>query len=143
MVEGVHRTVKTALKCNNNPSAWYENLGLLLLGIRSMVKGDIGCSSSSWHHPALVRTIFSDNDDTVSRPVYRRRLVTFMKSLKFSLSREPCCRCSYLDKNSTHLHTCLCARRWFCDVVATGLRRTCPCSQQGGQLLYFRLWRPN
>ena len=46
MVESVHRTVKTVLKCNDNPSAWYENLGLVLLGIHSMVKEDFGCSSS-------------------------------------------------------------------------------------------------
>ena len=46
MVERVHRTVKTALRCNDNPSVWYENLGLVLLGIRSMIKEDIGCSSS-------------------------------------------------------------------------------------------------
>ena len=44
MVERVYRTVKTPLKCNDNPSAWYENLGLVLLGIHSMVKEDIGCS---------------------------------------------------------------------------------------------------
>ena len=46
MVEHVERMVKTALKCNDNPTVWYENLGLVLLGIHSMVKEDIGCSSS-------------------------------------------------------------------------------------------------
>ena len=46
MVERVHRTVKTALKCSNNSTAWYENLDLVLFGIHSMVKEDIGCSSS-------------------------------------------------------------------------------------------------
>ena len=44
--ERVYRTVKTALKSNDNWSAWYENLGLVLLGARSMVKENIGCSSS-------------------------------------------------------------------------------------------------
>ena len=55
MIERVHRTVKTALNCNENPTAWQENLGLFLLGIHSMVKKDIGCSSSEL---TLARTIF-------------------------------------------------------------------------------------
>ena len=36
MVERVYRTVKTALKCNDNSSARYKNLGLVLFGVRSM-----------------------------------------------------------------------------------------------------------
>ena len=106
MVERVHRAVKTALKCNNNPSAWYKNLGLVLLGIHCMVKKDIGCSSSELTFGTTLRLpgqFFSDNHDTVSHTEYRRRLVTFMKSLKPSLSQEPCRRSSYLDKA---LRTC-------------------------------------
>ena len=101
MVERVHRTVKTALKYNDNPSAWCENLGLVLLGIRSMVKEDIGCSSSELSLGTTLRLpgqFFSDNGDTVSHTEYRRRLVTFMKTFKPSLPREPCRRSSYLDK---------------------------------------------
>ena len=106
IVEYVHRTVKTALKCNDKPSAWYENLGLVLLGIRFMVKENIGCSSSKRTLGitlSLPGQFFSDNDDTVSHTAYRQRLVTFMKLLKPSVPREPCRRSSYLDK----------ARRWF------------------------------
>ena len=46
---------------------------------------------------------FSDNDETVSHTEYRRRLVTFMKSLKPFLPRDPCRRSSYLEKT---LRTC-------------------------------------
>ena len=104
--ERVHCTVKTALKCNDNPTSWYENLDLVLLGIRTMVKEDIGCSSSELTLGTtlcLPGQFFSDNDETVSHTEYRRRLVTFMKSLKPSLPREPCRGNSYLDKA---LRTC-------------------------------------
>ena len=106
MVERIHRTVKTA-ECNDNPSAWYENLGLLiLLGICSMVKKDIGCSSSDLTFGTTLRLpgqFFSDNDETASHTKYLRQLVRFMKSLKSSLPREPCRHNSYLDKT---LGTC-------------------------------------
>ena len=106
MVERAHRTVKTALKCSGNPSAWYENLGLVLLGIHSMCKKDVGCSSSELTLCTTLRLLgqfFSDNDETVLHTEYHRRLLTFMKSLKPSLPREPCRRSSYLEKA---LHTC-------------------------------------
>ena len=106
MAERGYRTVKTALECNDNPSAWYENLGLVLPGIRSVVKEDIGCSSSELTlgtNLRLPEQFFSDNDDTVSHTEYLRRLVTFMKSLKPSLPRELCRGSSYLDKA---LRTC-------------------------------------
>ena len=106
MVERVHRTVKTALKCNDNPSVWYKNLGLVLLGICSMVKENIGCSSYELTLGTTLRLpgqFFLDNDDTVSHIEYRRGLATFMKSLKSCLPREPCRRSSYLDKA---LRTC-------------------------------------
>ena len=106
MVERVHRTVKTALKCNDNPTAWYENLGLVLLGIHSTVKEDIGCSSSELILGTTLRLpgqFFSDNDETVSHTEYRGRLLTLMKSLKPSLPREPRRRSSSLEKA---LRTC-------------------------------------
>ena len=107
MVKRVHRTVKTALKCNDNPTAWYENLGHVLLGIRSMVKEDISCSSSELTLGTTLRLpgqFFSDNDETLLHTEYRRRLLTFIKSLKPSLPREPCRRSSHLEKA---LRTCM------------------------------------
>ena len=106
MVERSYRTVKKALMCNDNPTAWYQNLGLVLLGIHSMVKEDIGCSSSELTLGTtlrLPRKFFSDNDKTVSLTEYRRRLLAFIKSLKPSLPRKPCRRSSYVEKA---LRTC-------------------------------------
>ena len=99
IVELVYRTVKTALECNDSPSVRYENLDLVLLGIQTMVKEDIGCSPSELHLPGLL----SENDEMVSYTEYRRRLVSFMKLFKPSLPRESCRRNFYLDKG---LRTC-------------------------------------
>ena len=71
-----------------------------------MVKEDIGCSSSELTLGTTLRLpgqLFSDNDETVSHTAYRRRLATFVKSLKPSLPRKLCRRISYLDKA---LRTC-------------------------------------
>ena len=38
MVERMHGTLKTALRCQKNPTDWYSKLGFVLLGMRSAVK---------------------------------------------------------------------------------------------------------
>ena len=45
MVERLHRTLKTSLKCHN-PADWMGVLPLVLLGIRSSFKQDLGCCSA-------------------------------------------------------------------------------------------------
>ena len=75
MVEHVHRTVKIALKSSDNPYAWYENLGFVLLSNRSTVKEDIGYSSSELTLGTILRLpgqFFSDNDEMVSHTEYRQ-----------------------------------------------------------------------
>ena len=70
------------------------------------VKEDIGCCSSELTFGTTLCSpghFFSDNDETVLHTEYRRRLITFMKSLKASLPRKPCRRSSYLNKA---LRTC-------------------------------------
>ena len=42
MVERLHRQLKAALKAQDNPAKWTETLPLILLGIRSAVKADLG-----------------------------------------------------------------------------------------------------
>ena len=45
-LERLHRTLKAALKAQNNPRDLYSNLGLVLLGLRSTPKADIDVSST-------------------------------------------------------------------------------------------------
>ena len=46
MVERPHRQLKAALKSTENPYDWYNNLPMVLLGMRAAVKEDLGCSSA-------------------------------------------------------------------------------------------------
>lgn len=45
-IERFHRHLKSALKASNDIKNWTNNLPWVLLGIRSAVKSDIGCSSA-------------------------------------------------------------------------------------------------
>ena len=46
MVERFHRQLKAALKSHPNPTQWTTSLPLVLLGIRSSLKPDIGCTAA-------------------------------------------------------------------------------------------------
>ena len=48
MVERFHRQLKTALKCSHNPHLWTESLPLVLLGIRTALKGDLNALQPKW-----------------------------------------------------------------------------------------------
>ena len=50
MVERCFRTLKAALRAHDNPTNWTVNLPLVLLGLRSSVKEDIGVSSARMVH---------------------------------------------------------------------------------------------
>ena len=44
IIERFHRQLKASLKAQEDPSNWYEYLPIVLLGIRTTVKEDIGCT---------------------------------------------------------------------------------------------------
>ncbi|KAJ8031654.1 hypothetical protein HOLleu_24913 [Holothuria leucospilota] len=46
LVERFHRHLKAAFKAQSEPYRWTENLPMIMLGIRSTVKNDLGCSSA-------------------------------------------------------------------------------------------------
>lgn len=48
LIERQHRTIKAALRCHllQRPTVWVEALPLVLLGLRSATKEDVGCSSA-------------------------------------------------------------------------------------------------
>ena len=43
LIERFHRQLKTALTANNNSKTWFDNLPLVLLSIRNVIKEDLGC----------------------------------------------------------------------------------------------------
>ena len=46
MVKRFHRQLKAALKSHPNPTRWTDSLPLVLLGIQSSLKADIGCTAA-------------------------------------------------------------------------------------------------
>ena len=55
MVERFHRQLKAALKSHPDLSRWCRNLPLVLLGIRSAIKEDIGCTSAELVYGTTLR----------------------------------------------------------------------------------------
>ena len=100
MVERMHRTLKTALRCQENPTDWYSNLGVVLLGMRAMVKEDLGCSSAELTLGTPLRVpgeFFVSDRETIPQTEYGRQLVGFMQTLRPSPPREPCRRDYFVD----------------------------------------------
>ena len=46
LVERFHRHLKSALKAHNDPSKWTELIPIVLLGIRTALKEDLGCTTA-------------------------------------------------------------------------------------------------
>ena len=46
LIERFHRQLKTALTANNDFKTWFENLPLVLLSIRNVIKEGLGCRAS-------------------------------------------------------------------------------------------------
>ncbi len=46
LIERFHRHLKAALKCQLQPDRWMDSLPLVMLGIRSTIKEDLGCTTA-------------------------------------------------------------------------------------------------
>ena len=46
MIERLHRQLKGSLKCQDTPLSWADNLPMVMLGIRSALKEDLGCCAA-------------------------------------------------------------------------------------------------
>ena len=107
MVERCFRTLKAALRAHDNPTNWTENLPLVLLGLRSSVKEDIGVSSAhmvygtSLHLPGQ----FFDQTTIEQQPTseYVEQLISCMSNIRSTAPQHHCSPPVHLDKN---LRTC-------------------------------------
>ena len=100
MVERMHRTLKTALRCQENPTDWYSKLGFVL-GMRSAVKEDLGCSTAELTFGTPLRILgefFVSERETIAATEYGRQLSCFMKTLRPCASREPCKRDYFVEE---------------------------------------------
>ncbi|XP_064470115.1 uncharacterized protein LOC135384861 [Ornithodoros turicata] len=87
MVERFHRQLKAALKAHPNPTSWTEVLPVVLLGLRSVFKPDLGCTATPPPDPA----------DYVSR------LKAIFNQLRPAPPRQPCSSRLYVHDD---LETC-------------------------------------
>ena len=55
LIERLHLQLKAALKAHHNPARWTEILPMVLLGIRTAVKEDIGCSTAELVYGTTLR----------------------------------------------------------------------------------------
>lgn len=86
MVERLHRQLKAALKAQPNPDSWMDSLPLVLLGIRSALKVDIGCTAAEMVYGTTLRLpgefFTPTTPDSVPDPSdYTSRLKTRMSSV--------------------------------------------------------------
>ncbi len=55
IIERFHGQMKAALKCHAHPDKWADYLPLVLLGIRTALKEDLGCSSAELVYGTTLR----------------------------------------------------------------------------------------
>lgn len=86
LVERFHRQLKTAIKAHNDPAHWSDALPFVLLGIRTALKEDIGCSAAElvFGTPLRLPSDLVNVDDPQSVPdltLYVDRLRTQMSQM--------------------------------------------------------------
>ena len=67
LVERFHRQLKASLKAKLNTNHWFDDLPLVLLGIRTALKQDIGCSAAEMVYGQTLRLpgeFFSPSSDS-------------------------------------------------------------------------------
>ena len=107
MVERSFRTLKAALRAQENPTNWTDNLPLVLLGLRSTVKEDLDVSAAhmvygtSLHLPGQ----FVDHASTIDPPTstYVQNLISYMSQLNVTPPKHHDIPPVYVDSN---LKTC-------------------------------------
>ena len=98
--ERFNRSLKVALKCQSSPDLWYRNLSLVLLGLRSAIKEDMGCAAVEMVLGTSIRlpgeyfeysTPVELSEENTVQPTsqYAKTLCSFMSSLRYTVPRHP------------------------------------------------------
>ncbi|XP_064461865.1 uncharacterized protein LOC135372071 [Ornithodoros turicata] len=100
MVERFHRTLKSALMATDTPPLWFERLPLVLLGIRTAFKEDMGCSPAEMVYGTPLRLpselVASPSHSSGLVPqLFVDRLRHAMRALRPSPPRCPSARPEY------------------------------------------------
>ncbi len=93
LVERLHRQLKSSLKAYPHPDRWAEALPLVLLGIRTSLKEDIGCTAAELVYGCTLRLpgeFFPAASDNCPDPgSYVSQLKSAMRSLHAAPTRQP------------------------------------------------------
>ena len=108
MVERLHRTLNAAMRAQHDPTAWFSNLGIILLGLRAAVKEDLGVSSSELTIGKALRIpgeffVSSDSAEPPSLSDSRIHVLHYLNSLTAVPPRDTHNKKAYVDKA---LQTC-------------------------------------
>ncbi|KAL5486941.1 hypothetical protein EMCRGX_G019484 [Ephydatia muelleri] len=92
LVERFHRQLKASLKACRNPSGWVDALPVVLLGLRTALKQDLGCSTAELVYGTTLRVpgeLFTLGPDssTPDPASYAAQLRLTMQALKAVLPR--------------------------------------------------------
>ncbi len=104
-MECFHQQLKAALKTYPVPEHWITSLPLVLLGIRTALKEDIGCTAAELVYGTSLRLpgkFFTSSEDSVEPTSY----VSTLKSSMKSLQPTPTCSAQHSVYISPVLSTC-------------------------------------
>ena len=106
LIERFHRQLKASLKAYPDPTSWMDSLPLVLLGIRSAFKEDIGCTAAKLVYGTTLRLpgeLFdqSTNDRMSDQSSYVQRLKSAMRGRHAAPTRQPQHRQTYISKDLT------------------------------------------
>lgn len=111
IIERFHRTLKSSLRCYSNASQnWVDYLPLVLLGLRSVIKEDLGCSVAEMVYGTTLRLpsefFESSNKVDVNSSSFVFRLKNFISNLKPAPARDMFNKRAFISKdllNSSHV----------------------------------------
>ena len=104
--EQFNRSLKVALKCQSSPDLWYQNLSLVLLGLRSAIKEGMGGAAveigTSIRLPGeyfenSTPVVLSEENTVQPTSQYAKTFCSFMSSLRYTVPCHPKKQQTYVD----------------------------------------------
>ena len=106
--EPFNRSLKVALKCQSPRDLWYRNLSLVLLGLQSAIKENMGCAAVEMALGTSIRlpgeyfensTPVELSEESKVQPTsqYDKTLCSFINSLRNTIPRYPKKQPTYVD----------------------------------------------
>lgn len=105
LVERFHRQLKASLKAISDPTHCVSAIPMILLGIRTSLRQDIGCCSAELVYGTTLRLpgefFHSDKDQQVDPVTYTTQLRNIMQQVQTSPVKVKHCKQSYISSDLT------------------------------------------